>query len=343
MGNLTIRDIARICNVSTSTVSRAMNGDSGINKQTKEKILQVIKENNFVPNNSARNLKMNETNTIALLIKGINNSFFQSMLHLFEVELQKVEYSFIIHAVGEDQDEINVAMELVKEKKLKGIIFLGGAFYKAEDRIKAIGVPCVICTGAIPVNDKKPVCPMVAIDDINGGYQVTDYFCKKGHKKIAIITSKYADNSVGKLRLEGYKMALEDNGIEYDENLVRYMNPSLREYSMENGYEVTKAMLEEGVDFSALFAISDELAFGAYKAILSAGNSIPGDYSVIGYDGLEMTNYYHPALTTLKQPSEDIVVASINLLMKSIEGNEIDEKIQFIGEIIERDSVKEIK
>lgn len=343
MGNYTIRDIARICNVSTSTVSRAMNGDSGINKQTKEKILQVIKDNNFVPNNSARNLKMNETNTIALLIKGINNSFFQGMLHIFEVELQKVEYSFVIHAVGEDQDEINVAMELVKEKKLKGIIFLGGAFNQAEDRIRAIGVPCVICTGAIPVNDRKPVCPTVAIDDIKGGYQVTDYLCKKGHRKIVIITSKTADNSVGKLRLEGYKMALRDNGIEFDETLVRYMNPNLREYSMENGYEVTRKILEEGLDFSALFAISDELAFGAYKAILSAGKAIPEDYSVMGYDGLEMTNYYHPALTTLKQPSEAIVISSINQLMKSIEGNEIDEKIQFNGEIIERDSVKDIK
>lgn len=342
MGNITIRDIARICGVSTSTVSRAMNGDSGINKQTKERILQVIEQNNFVPNNSARNLKMIESNTIALLIKGIDNPFFQGMLHAFETELQKVSYSFIIHAVGEDQDEINVAMELVKEKKLKGIIFLGGWFRSDEDRISKIGVPCVICTGAAPEGDEKPICPIVSLNDIEGGYRVTDYLCKKGHKKIVIITSKFKDSSVGKLRLKGYRQALKDNGIEFDPSLVKYMDPELREYSMANGYQVTKKLIDDKIDFTALFAISDVMAFGAYKAILDAGKSIPDDYSVVGYDGLEMTSYYHPALTTLKQPSEEMVVASINQLMQSIEGNEIDEKIQFKGILIERESVKNI-
>jgi len=342
MGNLTIRDIAKICQVSTSTVSRAMNDDSGINKQTKERILKVIEDNNFVPNNSARNLKMIESNTIALLIKGIDNPFFQGMLHAFEVELQKVSYSFIIHAVGEDQDEIAVAMELVKEKKLKGIIFLGGWISNSEERFAKIGVPCVVCTGAAPQGKERPVCPIVSVDDIGGGYQVTDYLCKMGHKKIVIITSKYTDSSVGKLRLEGYKKALKDNGIKFDPSLVKYMDPELREYSMANGYQVTKKLIDDNVDFTALFAISDVLAFGAYKAILDAGKSIPGDYSVVGYDGLDMTNYYHPALTTLMQPSGEMVAASINQLMQSIEGNEFDEKIQFTGKLIERDSVKKI-
>lgn len=343
MGNLTIKDIARICNVSTSTVSRAMNGDSGINKQTRERILEVIKEHNFVPNNSARNLKMIESNTIALLIKGIDNPFFQSMLHAFETELQKVEYSFIIHAVGEEQDEIGVAQELIKEKKLKGIIFLGGWFSNSEDRFQKLGVPCVICTGAVPTDKERLICPIVSVDDIQGGYQVTDYLCKMGHKRIVIITSKYTDSSVGKLRLEGYKRALKDNGIAFDKNLVRYMDPELREYSMANGYQVTKKLLDDKTDFTAMFAISDVLAFGAYKALKEAGKNIPDDYSIVGYDGLEMTSYYHPALTTLEQPSEDMVAASINQLMALIAGREIDEKIQFTGNLIERDSVKRIK
>lgn len=342
MGNLTIRDIARICNVSTSTVSRAMNNDTGINKQTREKVLKVIEENHFVPNNSARNLKMIESNTIALLIKGIDNPFFQSMLHEFEVELQKVKYSFIIHAVGEEQDAISVAMELVKEKKLKGIIFLGGWFSNSEKRLKGIGVPFVICTGAAPEGDKEQFNPIVSVDDVKGGYQVTDYLCKMGHKRIVIITSKYTDNSVGKLRLEGYKQALADNGIPYDPNLVKYMDPELREYSMANGYEVTKKLIEEKTDFTAMFAISDVLAFGAYKAIMEAGKTIPGDYSIVGYDGLESTGYYHPSLTTLQQPSADMVVASINQLMGLIEGNTIETKIQFEGTLVERDSVKKL-
>jgi len=343
MGTLTIKDIARICNVSTSTVSRAMNGDSGINKQTRERVLATIEEYNFVPNNSARNLKMIESDTIALLIKGIDNPFFQGMLHLFETELEKVEYSFIIHAVGEGQDEISVAQELTKEKKLKGIIFLGGWLSDENDRLKTLGIPCVVCTGAMPVGDEKLICPTVSVDDVLGGFQVVDYLCKMGHKKIAMITSKYMDRSVGKLRLEGYKKALKENGIEFDENLVLYMDPKLREYSMANGYQVTKSLLESKTEFTALFAISDVMAFGAYKAIFEAGKRIPEDYSVVGYDGLDMTDYYHPSLTTLKQPSEEMVKASIEQLMALIEGREIEERMQFKGILIERESVKRMK
>lgn len=342
MAALTIKDIAKICNVSTSTVSRAMNGDSGINKQTRERILDVIKEHNFVPNNSARNLKMIESDTIALLIKGMDNPFFQGMLHIFETELSKAKYSFIIHAVGEDQDEVNVALELTKEKKLKGIIFLGGVLSATEEKLHMLNIPCVVCTGAVPVGDEKPLCPTVSIDDIKEGYSVVDYLIKCGHKRIAIITSKLQDNSVGKLRLEGYKMALKDNGIPYDEKLVRYMDPELREYSMANGYFVTKKLLEDKVDFTALFAISDVTAFGAYKAISEAGKRIPDDYSVVGFDGLDMTSYFTPALTTLKQPNVDMVKASIEQLMKAIEGNEVDDRIFFKGDLLERESVKKL-
>lgn len=343
MSTLTIKDIARICNVSTSTVSRAMNGDSGINKQTRERILNTIEEYKFVPNNSARNLKMIESDTIALLIKGIDNAFFQGMLHVFEEELQKVKYSFIIHAVGEDQDEVNVAQELAKEKKLKGIIFLGGSVNDPENRLKTLGIPCVVCTGVVPAGKDRHICPLVSIDDVKGAYEAVDYLCKCGHKRIAILTSKEKDNSVGKLRLEGYKKALKDNGIKYDGSLVRYMDPQIREYSMENGYKVTKKLLEDDVDFSALFVISDVIAFGAYKAIYEAGKKIPKDYSVVGFDGLEMTDYFHPSLTTLKQPASEMAKASIEQLMALIEGDEVKDQLQFEGTLIEKDSVRKIK
>ena len=89
MANLTIKDIAKICGVGISTVSRAINDDPGINQETRKRILKVIKECNYVPNNSARNLKMTDSNTIALLIKGIDNQFFQGMLKIFEEELKK--------------------------------------------------------------------------------------------------------------------------------------------------------------------------------------------------------------------------------------------------------------
>ena len=132
MANLTIKDIAKICGVGISTVSRAINDDPGINQNTRKRILKVIKEYNYVPNNSARNLKMTESNTIALLIKG--------MLKIFEEELKKHEYTFLLHAVGEDQDDVSVAVQLAKEKRLKGLIFLGGQMDYLDTRLEEIGV-----------------------------------------------------------------------------------------------------------------------------------------------------------------------------------------------------------
>lgn len=343
MSNLTIKDIAKICDVGISTVSRAINDDPGINKDTKKRILKVIKEYNYIPNNSARNLKMTDSNTIALLIKGIDNQFFQGMLRIVEEELKKLEYTFLLHAVGEDQDDASVALQLVKEKRLKGLIFLGGLMDSPQNSLKEIGVPYVLCTVAVNMTSPKRKCSSVSIDDEKESYRVVDYLCKKGHKKIAIIAGRDTDQAVGAQRLKGYKRALLDNGLEIDEKLIKYMRHDIPEYSVANGYAVTKDLLASGVDFTAIYAISDLTAFGAYKAIMEAGKKIPEDYSVMGFDGIETSKYFHPSLTTMVQPCEEMVKSSIELLMDAINGNDEKKQLIFQADLCERDSVKELK
>lgn len=338
----TIKDIAKICNVGISTVSRAINDDPRINQGTKERILKVIEEYHYVPNNSARNLKMIESNTIALLIKGIDNQFFQAMLKIYEEELKKMEYTLLIHAVGEDQDDASVATELAKEKRLKGIIFLGGLMNYPEEEMDMIGIPYVLCTVATDVNSPKQNCLSVSIDDAKESYKAVDYLCKKGHRRIAIITGRETDFAIGGLRLKGYQKALADNGIPYDPELVRYMKMDIPEYSAANGYQVTKELLESGVDFTAIYVISDLTAFGAYKAIFDAGKRIPEDYSVMGFDGLEATRYYQPSLTTIVQPSSEMVKCSIELLMDAIAGKEGKRQLIMDAHLLERDSVADI-
>lgn len=339
---MTIKDIAKLCNVSISTVSRAINNDPGINPETRARVLKVIEEQNFVPNKSARNLKMIESNTIALLIKGTDNPFFQEMLRVFEQELQKVEYSYQTYPIAEDQDETLFAIELVKEKRLKGIIFLGGLFGVSENKLDSIGIPCVRCTISNPdviVGSKDFA---VSIDDRREAYRAVDYLCKCGHKKIAILGAKELDSSIGKLRLEGYKDALKENNIAYNPRLVAHMSEDYREFTTENGYWTTKKLLETGEDFTAIFAISDMMAFGAYKAIKEKGYRIPEDISVVGFDGLELTAFYHPSLTTVRQPSDQMVRASIDILLGAIHGGSQGEKRIFRAELIERDSVKKL-
>lgn len=343
MGTLTIKDIAKICGVSTSTVSRAMNDDSGINRETKARILATIKEYNFVPNNSARNLKMLDTNTIALLIKGIDNQFFQGMIHDFEEELNKLEYSFMIHAVGAEQDEVSVAAELIKERKLKGIIFLGGEMANSKKILKPIGIPYVRCTGATDATTgERRGGSSISIDDTKEAEKAVEYLINKGHKRIAIFTSEPTDASVGYLRLEGYKRALEKHGIPFDPELICYSKVAERAYSMENGYNLAKEFFAKGIECTAIFAVSDNMCFGIYKAIFENGKTVPDDYSVIGFDGIESTKYFHPALTTIEQPATAMIKASIDQLMKAINEEQTESLIIYEGNLIERESVKDI-
>ena len=128
MGTVTIKDIARECGVGVSTVSRAMNNHPDINPATKEKIKEVMEKYNYIPNNSARNLKRTDAQAIAVLVKGIGNPFFSSMITTIEREAEKKRYSCILQRVDGAEDEVDVAIELIKEKRLRGIIFLGGCF-----------------------------------------------------------------------------------------------------------------------------------------------------------------------------------------------------------------------
>jgi LacI family transcriptional regulator len=265
------------------------------------------------------------------------------MLKIFEEKLKKLEYSFLVHAVAEDQDEAEVAIELAKEKRLKGIIFLGGIMDSPEKRLKRIHIPYVLCTVAVNMNMPKRECSSVSIDDEKESYCVVDYLCKKGHEKIAIVTGRKTDYAVGGLRLQGYKKALRDNGIAYDKELVCYMRDDIPEYSAANGYAVTRDLINSGVPFTALYAISDLVAFGAYKAILEAGKRIPEDYSVIGFDGLELTKYFHPSLTTVEQPCEEMVQHSIQALMEAINGDTEHKRLIFEAKLLERDSVAVLK
>ncbi|RRJ62605.1 LacI family transcriptional regulator [Paenibacillus oralis] len=318
MASMTIIDIARICGVGVTTVSRAINNHPDISEETKAMIMKVIKENHYVPNNSARNLKRSASKTIAVLIKGITNPFFNRMIQVFEKEIQRKKYSFILQRVDENQDEIEVAIELEKEKRLKGIVFLGGYFAHAKEKLEQLTVPYVLSTiGMTPEYDPQEY-SSVSVDDFKESYKMADYLCKLGHRKIAIITAPMSDVSIGKLRYEGYKKALEDNGLELNENLVRTMKEHIQSYSMENGYVVTKELLESGEDFTALFAVSDSLAVGACRAIFESGKSVPQDYSVAGYDGLDIAYYYNPSITTIQQPVEEIAEETIKILFDLI-------------------------
>jgi len=343
MEEITIKDIAKLCGVGVSTVSRAINNHPDINPDTKKMILDAINQYGYVPNNSARNLKRSDGKCIALLAKGISNPFFAMMYGTMEAEIKKRKYSFVLHNVESDEDEVMVALRLIKEKRLKGVIFLGGDFRHLKKRIPRLTVPCVLSTvgcEALEIWDREY--SSISVDDETEVMHAVEYLIENGHRRIAIIGADPGDASIGYLRLQGYKKALEKHGIPFDEELFFQMKDEYVAYSMENGYQVGKEILASGVDFTAVCAIADTLAIGVMRAFTEAGKRIPEDYSVIGFDGIDLGKYVTPSLTTVQQPIETIAKETTSLLFDLIAGKRKNQWKVFPGELIVRESTRRI-
>ena len=342
MKAITIKDIAQKCGVGVSTVSRAINNHPDISEETKSKIMKVVKENNFVPNKSARNLKILDSKTIAVLIKGIDNPFFQKMIKVFEEEIQNRKYSFILHRVDTNQDEIEVALELIKEKRLKGIVFLGGKFSHQEKKLKEIQIPFVLSTIAIAENVDRNIYSSVSVDDKSESEKIVNFLCDQGHTKIAILVAGKSDRSISKLRVEGYRNALKSRNIPINENLIRHTDDNENIQVIENGYKLMKELLESKEEFTAVYSISDSMAIGASKAILESGKRIPQDYSVVGFDGLDITYYYNPSITTIRQPVDDMARETTKILFDLINNKTKNQHKVFKGELIVRESTSKL-
>lgn len=338
MDELTIKDIAKKCGVGISTVSRAINNHPDISPETRQMIMDVIKETGFVPNNSARNLKRTDAKCIAVLIKGITNPFFSSAIQIVETQVQKKKYAMVIQHVDAYENELDVALQLVKEKRLRGIIFLGGSYQHDMAQIAKLKVPFVFCTIGTVQDREEKVYSNIAVDDRAESRKMIDYLLDLGHKRIAIITEGTGAESVGQLRLEGYKDALTARGIEVDDKLIYEVKDEIDPYSMQNGYVLTKQLLDSKVDFTAVFAIADFLAVGVCRALHEAGKKIPQDVSVAGYDGLAIGEFYTPQLTTIRQPVEAMAKKTAQLLLDIIDGKCKHEYISFPAQLVERES-----
>lgn len=341
MGSMTIKDIAKKCGVGVSTVSRAMNNHPDINPETKGMIMRVIEESNYVPNNSARNLKRSDAKAIAVLVKGIGNTFFSELVRGLEKECQKRGYSCILQNVEEQDNELDTALHIAKEKKLRGLVFLGGNFSHPKEKLDQLEVPYVlstICTAGMQGENRAAV----SVDDFRESYKMTDYLISLGHRDIAIITAPREDESIGKLRLLGYKKALEDHGIPYREALVSFMDMNEDRYSFRSGYRLAGKLLDQA-KFTALYATSDTLAIGACRALKERGISVPGDCSVAGFDGMEAGEFYIPSITTIRQPVEKIAKATADLLFDMIDGKENAKQLIFDGELLKRESTAQTK
>ena len=312
---MNIRDIAKICGVGVSTVSRVLNNHPDVKKETRERVLEVMKEYNYIPNNSARILKSNNTHQIGVFVKGVFNPFFSEMIRVIEEELHKSGYTMILqHYDYKDINDSGTLVSFIKEKRLPGVICLGGNFEGIkEGYLDNLDVGVVLTSVDRSVGEVSNVISTVSIDNEYSAYTAMRYLMRKGHTKIGLILGDEYDAGVGNRRALGYMKALAEAGLPIEKNYI-----IVGGYNYEESYNAVKKLLKEQPELTAIFAISDIMAIGACKAAVDSGYKVPEDLSIMGFDGMEVGKFYNPSITTIRQPQIEMAKESVNLLVKLI-------------------------
>ena len=336
---MNIRDIAKISGVGVSTVSRVLNNHPDVKESTRENVLRVIKESNYVPNNSARILKQNTTKNIGVLVKGVFNPFFSELINVIGSKINEEKYTMILQQNDYVlEQEVENIISFVKEKRLQGIICLGGNFIDLdEDSFKNIDVPVVLTSVNTVSSAGRDKYSTVGIDNLQSAYSATEYLIKKGHENIAIMIGEKNDFCVSWWRYKGYIKALMDYNIKInDENLI------IGDYDSEKAYEETMKLLKHRKDITAIFVISDFMAIGAAKAVSDSGLRVGEDISIIGFDGMDVSCYYNPGITTINQPKKEKEEKSVEILFELLKKKGENKHILLDTQLIERESCMDI-
>lgn len=317
---MTIKDIARACGVSVSTVSRVLNNRPDVSDDVRGKVLRAVEDSGYIPNNSARDLVRSRSDAIGVIVRGMGNLFFADMLKTVSREIETSGYTMVLHFIDSDADEVKAGAILEREKKLRGLIFLGGRFDYTPTELALVGVPYVCCSftncfGSLKEEDYASV----SIDDYMTAYKAVEKLIELGHRRIAAVVPSCSDRSISELRYNGYLAALREHGIDFDSRLLVETGGC---FGMAETYDGARRLVEIGADFTALFALSDTTAIAAMKALEDRGVRIPEDVSVIGIDGLSVSEYVSPTLTTMIQPAEEMGRESVRILLDMLEGRE---------------------
>ncbi|MGJ0625113.1 ribose operon transcriptional repressor RbsR [Xenorhabdus bovienii] len=328
----TMKDVARLAGVSTSTVSYVINDNRYVSERVKKKVNAAIDELNYAPSALARSLKIKQTKTIGMLVTTSNNPFYAEIVRGVERNCYERGYSLILCNTEGDVTRLIRSMETLLQKRVDGLL--------------------IMCSeNAVLPNDfllRYPLIPMVTMDwspfyvssdvikdnSLLGGELATSYLISQGFRKIACIAGPQ-DKTPARQRLAGYRKAMKDAQLEIPEGYEIHSD-----FEFAGGLSSMEQLLQLSKPPEAVFAGNDAMAIGAYQALHRAGLSVPDDISVIGYDDISMAPYMTPPLTTIHQPKDELGKLAIDTLLYRM-GNPGSEPKQLIlkPKLIERNSV----
>ncbi|GAB7388914.1 catabolite control protein A [Bacillaceae bacterium] len=314
---VTIYDVAREAGVSMATVSRVVNGNPNVKPSTRKKVLAAIEKLGYRPNAVARGLASKRTTTVGVVVPDIARAFFAELARGIDDIANMYKYNIILCDSDQNPDKELQLINTLLEKQVDGLLFMGRRMTDEHMRIfQTSPVPIVLSA----TKDPEDKLPSVNIDQFQAAYDATKFFIDGGHKRIAMVTGPLEDPIGGLLRFEGYKRALADAGIPFDETLVRSGN-----YRYESGHRAASEFLALPERPTAIFVAGDEMGVGVIHGVQDAGLRVPEDIEVIGFDNIRLAEMVRPKLTTVVQPLYDIGAVSMRLLTKLMNNEKVEQ------------------
>ncbi|MBW5445514.1 LacI family DNA-binding transcriptional regulator [Cohnella sp. CFH 77786] len=331
----TIRDVAKLANVSISTVSRVMNAPETVVESKKNRVLNAIEELQYKPNALARGLISKKTHTIGAVIPDIRNPYYAEVIRGMEDASKRNGYSLIICNTDRSHNRLFSYLNNFYEKQVDGLLYTSDSMYPDYySEVKRLRLPVVL----VSTHSMEFELPSVKINDEQAAYDAAKTLIDLGHRRIAFIGFELTDSIAGQTRYQGFVRALREHGLESCKDNVVFVD----------GWSYDPILAAESLvakcpNVSAVFTASDELAIGLMCYLSERGIRVPDDLSVIGFDNIRMSSMTIPRLTTVAQPMYQIGYRAVEKLHAQINGlNDPVLREQLPHEIIVRASTRRI-
>ncbi|MDC6365909.1 MULTISPECIES: LacI family DNA-binding transcriptional regulator [Flavobacteriaceae] len=307
----TIYDIAKKLNITAATVSRALNNNARIGKATKELVLKTAREMDYEPNKLAQALKIGKSNIIGVIVPYINRNFFSNVIRGIEDELYPKGYHVIICQTHDTEErEVDTILNLLNAQ-VEGILISLARFTKTNKHFEQVlkkNIPLIF------FDRKKELkgVSSVTIDDFQGAYEATQHLVDQGSKRIAHLT---VEGSIGIYiqRLAGYKQALLENNLAYDENLVIALKSDI-----EEGKQAAQTLMTLDNPPDAIFSSTDHAALGVFKWLSQEGYDIPKDVSLVGFSNEPFTQFMQPSISSIDQAPREMGKMAARVFLEQV-------------------------